>query len=1348
MTEVIVNDVSTGLSNFKTLPEIVYHMIVQLNTLPMFLQYGDLTLDKDGTIVPGQTLRIFDHLTFARSQQDAGNFDFIETYNNVDESYVVLNPMEYFKLWYGRLFQQLQKKDGKSNASRRKSEIVADEHFKADAEASHLNISKEDTVKFYKDILKDIRELKSSMALFETAEKQKQPSLKSDIVDYTTSTYRTTKTIDTLSVFDTIDLNKGTKFVSVVSNQFIKQKFDLFDPSLADQNLSFDVTPPNIIELHTNDGTVVLGVERHHIDITINPTLHTVGNEDVLQVFENKNDFTFLKDESTACKFTFSFKNTLKNPYSSAVLKDLIVTDPEFARFLTLNDNLQQAYETQVTIKAVYSFLPPTSAAVSSLSPSLVFSLKLDADNTFVVKLNKLEFHGVSANKQFRLFYLHQFETVIQHLMTMYDDRYESIKVYYQNFMPIGGSIVQTKRGKVFSAFYTRRCMKDRLPVQMSEDEAKKLLATMANNYENRPFLFPPEPPNSYWRCPGETYKYLGLLKKIKEPAACCFKRKETSILYDRLLKGEIKQSDIEQSTAYHYVIQTDKRVVRNQVGVVNDFFVNALFDDTVSRKGVDVSPHSFLDCVCDALNIDTWKREKFAQVDPNLFNAARQQMYNMTPSQIQTHLAQSNSYIDPRLYVPLFETVFNCKIYVVSKCERTLEKKGKWKNKLVWKQTPTRLLVPVHTQQMSTYRSNKQLVVIYEHMGSKDEENIYAELYPHCEIIVHKNNSGDVTRLDNLYQKLTQPFDQPLQNVVCQLIDDFGKLRLAQFKNGTAIATKPMAPLPVRTFQINQSSGVLPYFNVTSKIALLLENYVLWLASWHMSQNSTLKTVEQFKNIITISPSVVYNEALAKSALFPAVPASTPVTSFSYLKLIKNGTLLVPNATIKKRLIFVLFMNIKYRFAELLDYHKRTTLKNFYQHVQDFTKRPNQIISLPDTKTSFVLPTFHIFDYIDPLLDFFFFSSPYIEPPFQNVYLCNTVNIENIDELRGHTLFFYGGPKSITKIAGDLTKFLLVKVLSGEETKLKCYKMCLHQMRLKTFDDDSEPESERKSEPESEDESGVKPVQHQIPLRNRGNDCHALALFHALASMKLHTSPVMTQALAFVNGDAKYHSAYTKVLGLISSSNQEDIALDIDKLCEDGLIKSYMKTSYTVSPDLCQKRSDDQLFKLYLMINNQPTKLVSINSLIQTIGLKDTIHGGVDAKYTCIEQKHIHNLLADKYLVVGIERSARTANRNVVNTSPVQINPTLVVDINNKSVTLRPIAIVLYLGGVSASGNYSGHYVALVLDQNSWILYDDSKPPQVIAPNDDFSNLNRVKILQTASILRNSVLVVYERVD
>jgi hypothetical protein len=272
------------------------------------------------------------------------------------------------------------------------------------------------------------------------------------------------------------------------------------------------------------------------------------------------------------------------------------------------------------------------------------------------------------------------------------------------------------------------------------------------------------------------------------------------------------------------------------------------IIDDnfTYYRKGVSETPQSFLECVIEAMNDsfsgsskktkDAILQEQYSNlIDYPEIAVASQENPGKTPENMRDILRNNDLYMDPRRWIRLCETVYNCKIILFTrkKFNQNAEIELPYHDFIYLQEIPD---------------DKKRLVVIYEHYGN--EKNVS---FPRCELVVRKDDNEEEENVYNRFggkikkdilefynDMLTQyyytTFSRKLRVVnefkwekiktlrlTSQIIDNYGKTRglIVSHKNKPIILlSDPLPPFNLDVYSNNNNKDNI-YKSIPSDIVL-----------------------------------------------------------------------------------------------------------------------------------------------------------------------------------------------------------------------------------------------------------------------------------------------------------------------------------------------------------------------------------------------------------------------------------------------------------------------------------------------------------------------------------------------
>ena len=452
-----------------------------------------------------------------------------------------------------------------------------------------------------------------------------------------------------------------------------------------------------------------------------------------------------------------------------------------------------------------------------------------------------------------------EFQKIISKLLYIYDLKYNEIEEFYKKFIPKFGHIEVEKIIKpnkltlkdaapeVFMSGYARKCPNS--PIIIDDDEVedyikqgKSVMRYPKSNNEG--FI-----PRNYV-CDRKGNIYPGLRnndlpnKDLIPYLPCCYSTNpdETAGSYYRhYFYGE--EPKVSNVTKQQDLINTNKFLGRNQFGnlpldLLKVFqSIDLDLNYKYVRKGVFDTKNTFIECVLEGVEDEDLmnKDEEDKKLEESLKNknrikfisnfrkslikyesASKQSTFDFTKKEIIDLIENESMYFDPRLFLQLFESIYNCNIYVFTRKENTVE-----------------LTLPRFSQSLKRFERFGKTIFIYEHMGSTSDNS----KYPRCELITKwkENVKSDVNynfsknskisiEINLMFEKMIESFSNNIKNIkqifpiksekiIRQGIDSYGKCRMVEISHDGkvfSVLTEPMQPLLIgseETWKIKKRS-------------------------------------------------------------------------------------------------------------------------------------------------------------------------------------------------------------------------------------------------------------------------------------------------------------------------------------------------------------------------------------------------------------------------------------------------------------------------------------------------------------------------------------------------------------
>lgn len=610
--------------------------------------------------------------------------------------------------------------------------------------------------------------------------------------------------------------------------------------------------------------TSPIGKSRRYIDVWIGPTetndlrveveldvtKPTVSTDEIveriLSSLPSLNATPGVVNESTI-NGAFNLPLTSVNKY---ILSDLVLNNTLFSEFITIkeNDKATKAQKTGLYILFNHDNTGPISSVVTEQYVTEQTPQSLRRDETHFPMGSSFVRIKISRARDIKS--AREFREIFSRLMVIYDQQKSDIMKEYKKYISTftiekppksfrsKRSTLQDIDGDVFVEYYSRWCKEEKQPTIVNDEEAA------AADAKGLQVMVYPRPDAGFkqrnYICEKKGFPWPGVQKNNTASVVdfpyvpCCFASPQTNIAKYKKYFGTAEEKD-ETERGQQDLYEPLKIVPPNKFGklVANIYKLFRIIDPDNGYQYLRVGSHrtksSFLDCIITALEItdisyitDTDDRnDRLAEVRDDLATAefaavCRQEMYDSTIDEIISQIKDPNIYLDPRKFVSLLETVYNCKIYIFTKTDPDGE-----------------MALPHHSQAYYARDRHVRSIAIYEHMGGEADK---AE-YPQCELITkwdgsHSEDSLQLNfspnnpitqsllvvqnklRLSYALDKkiplsdfpitdfmLTHPPKKSIISVLGQGIDSYGKCRmfLVKVKKITlTLLTSPMPPFAV----------------------------------------------------------------------------------------------------------------------------------------------------------------------------------------------------------------------------------------------------------------------------------------------------------------------------------------------------------------------------------------------------------------------------------------------------------------------------------------------------------------------------------------------------------------------
>ena len=388
-------------------------------------------------------------------------------------------------------------------------------------------------------------------------------------------------------------------------------------------------------------------------------------------------------------------------------------------------------------------------------------------------------------------------------------------------------------------------------------------------------------------------------------------------------------------------------------------------------------------------------KRKKLATVE--FASYCKQEMYDYTIEEIIKKIEDPEVYFDPKLFIHLLELHFNCNIFLFSRdnngqliIPRNIQCYYKMKNKnkciFIFEHLGSRVDKATYPQcelivrQISEYKIETENIFDFNTLISKNIFNVF-DNYNESYVFNKKIYLIDI--------------NWPWKNSVSQVFDSYGKTRIINVNynnNLVSIITSPIQPVnlkedntniiyktnidtaykifndlnvknieeDVNTKKIkgiignidvnilineeidlteNLKKSTITDYNKYRKLSRYIIEYLYWLFSKYLHDNNTEEdniTEDVFKNFknqyIQIDNKFKY-ENIEK--LFTMKNSG----------IIRDNKLIVKSEETLKRLFYVLRMKLLRNSKEVMNYHEKNMIEQYYLDITDFKYNNKQII-------------------------------------------------------------------------------------------------------------------------------------------------------------------------------------------------------------------------------------------------------------------------------------------------------------------------------------------------------------------------------------------------------------------
>lgn len=724
--------------------------------------------------------------------------------------------------------------------------------------------------------------------------------------------------ISILEIFNNIKLNESVPFATV--KDFYKILKDFIPPE------EWTDTKDDEIILKVNQKQRLVNKNKHtdYIDtilrntdngkllseITINTSKDNLSRDSFIQrslevISQKDKKIKVEKIEENKITGVFYYPQETIDKY---VFADLVMNDDLYSMLMSIDDH-EKATKQKSGIYIHFEH-PSTGYITATVTEKKYIkgdqTLKEEDIDLFE---NFKSYIRVRVSKADSLESIEKFQEIFGKLLTLYDEKYNTIVEEYRKYIPDFGAVEEDEEDEededntnnifniapdIFKVTgYSTICGPSRQPTIIPEKEAletdKKVMKFPRDIPKNEDVIkFPMDGQDqNYYVCNNKNYPYPGLQinnnknSDVYPYVPCCFERDQTNKpKYLHYYEG--KERKQENKDKGETLLVTNKFLTNKQKGTLppnlESLFTLANPSDKFQyvRKGIlqtdgkdkKRNEHSFLACVMEALDDETGitkitdheEREnvlidvRHKLATEKLAPLCKQEMYDYTIDQIISMLKDPYVYLDPKLFIHLLENYFECNIFLFTK---------KFLN--------GEMILPRHTQAYYKNFNKNRCIYIYEHMGSESDSSKFP--YPQCELIIRHNRiknedyysfSYDESKniikvfnklresyaLNKIIRESVFPIPDKLK-IISQWVDSYGKTRILNTRFSGKLISMIVSPLqPINVKQAESSK--INYVDIDT--ALEFTTYLTMNIEYQNVLNGKLKQLRGLIGNVSVS--------------------------------------------------------------------------------------------------------------------------------------------------------------------------------------------------------------------------------------------------------------------------------------------------------------------------------------------------------------------------------------------------------------------------------------------------------------------------------------------------------------
>lgn len=612
--------------------------------------------------------------------------------------------------------------------------------------------------------------------------------------------------------------------------------------------------------------------------------------------------------EKTKARGVFFLKNTF---FHKSLLLDEIMNNMKYSA-LYMNERKRVAKYYKLHL---YFYTLSTNYVTFSLN---------NQNNDVLVQVSKINLKNIQ-----------NFIKQIADLFSLYKSREMLLFNIYKTYIPnikLNDDIDELKDGDLitekkladieptlFVPLYSRRCAKQ--PRILEPDEITKFETMDFPVYEEGGLK-----PRKYVCDKTGSFQYPGLRKNklsnsdIFKYIPCCFETNQKNRAAWNIYFNKADQ-DVQK---YEHTMYKTARILPSESTGTLPTNITKLLPGS-NRRGVYISPNSFIDCVARALGNklyveDQDKRNRYiSSLRQKLIYELCCQENSDILNTFKTWFKNDNLYFEPRRFFRSLEYFFKTNIYIF---EKSADHVVGYDQKLIFEKTYSNngvLSIPnIPPNGLFIDPKNySKTVYVYLHMGSS-VDNIE---FPHCEYI---ETDVSPTNVDSVYRRLlimSRKDKMPdYINAKGQFLDNSGRC-VRVITDKIIVFDKPTLPLPVPILktEIKSEDSFLDEYIYKKRFARLFVEYcAIKLA---LSGESLYQFMENHTKVL---PNFRY-------------PIITPNYEIAYYDKIftDNGKITFESKDTRNRIFYTLSLLDKR--TNIYETYKRTYLINYFQDILDF---------------------------------------------------------------------------------------------------------------------------------------------------------------------------------------------------------------------------------------------------------------------------------------------------------------------------------------------------------------------------------------------------------------------------